>query len=415
MTLFGSFRRLVTGERHIERVSALEEKVVKFGRAQREQLASQDARLTALGKAVGDRASATSVRALERRVEDVQASVLQLDRTVADALERARMQDQLGNEDRRLARRIESMLRGSHPIVVGPWTGEVGFELLYWIPFIRWVVQTYDVAPDRLFVVSRGGVSGWYAGLAASYADVFSYFSPEEFRAATEASKKQRREHAFDALVIERVIAAHRLGRPSLLHPGMMYRLLMPFWKEAAPVSRVDRYAMHARIAVEDDPVLQQLPPTYAAARFYFSDCFPDTPSNRTLVASVLEALGHDQPVVLLNTPFALDDHRDAATAGGRVIALDAQHMSPERNLAVQTAVIGRARVFAGTYGGYSYLAPFCGVPALAFYSRRSFQTAHLDVAQRVFERLGDARLVALDTNDLSLLRGALLEPARTR
>ena len=202
-------------------------------------------------------------------------------------------------------------------------------------------------------MVSRGGVSGWYAGLAASYADVFSYFSPEEFRAATEESKKQRRERAFDAAVIERVIAAHGLGRPSLLHPGMMYRLLMPFWKGAAPASRADRYAAHARIAVEDDPVLRQLPPTYAAARFYFSDCFPDTPSNRALVASVLETIGRDQPVVLLNTPFALDDHRDAATAGGRVIALDATHMSPERNLAVQTAVIARARLFAGTYGGY--------------------------------------------------------------
>ncbi len=36
--------------------------------------------------------------------------------------------------------------------------------------------------------------------------------------------------------------------------------------------------------------------------------------------------------------------------------------MTPERNLAVQTAVIARARAFVGTYGGYSYLAPFCGV-----------------------------------------------------
>jgi len=96
-----------------------------------------------------------------------------------------------------------------------------------------------------------------------------------------------------------------------------------------------------------------------AAARFYFSDCFPDTHSNRALVASVLETIGRDQPVVLLNTPFALDDHRDAATAGGRVIALDPAHMS-------------------------------------------------------VFERLGGARLVPIAAGDLALLRGALAGVAAT-
>ena len=35
----------------------------------------------------------------------------------------------------------------------------------------------------------------------------------------------------------------------------------------------------------------------------------------------------------------------------------------------MQTAVIAGARAFVGTYGGYAYLAPFCNVPAIAFYS----------------------------------------------
>ena len=29
----------------------------------------------------------------------------------------------------------------SEPILVGPWLGEVGFELLYWIPFLRWFAR----------------------------------------------------------------------------------------------------------------------------------------------------------------------------------------------------------------------------------------------------------------------------------
>jgi len=119
--------------------------------------------------------------------------------------------------------------------------------------------------------------------------------------------------------------------------------------------------------------------------------------------------------VVLLNTPFAVDDHRDAAHPGGRVMTIKSEHMVPERNLAVQTAVIARAKSFVGTYGGYSYLAPFCGVPSLALYSRRSFQVSHLEVARRVFEGLGSAPLIAIDGNDLSLLRLALsLSPSTT-
>ena len=85
--------------------------------------------------------------------------------------------------------------------------------------------------------------------------------------------------------------------------------------------------------------------------------------------------------------------------------------MSPERNLAVQTAVIARARAFVGTYGGYSYLAPFCGVPSLAFYSERSFKVHHLHVAQQIFARLGGASLVPLDVASRAARAPAVGEP----
>ena len=71
--------------------------------------------------------------------------------------------------------------------------------------------------------------------------------------------------------------------------------------------------------------------------------------------------------------------------------------MSPATNLATQTAVIERARAFVGTYGGYAYLAPLCGVNSIAFYSRTTFKRQHLDLAHRVFERLGPARLMPVD------------------
>lgn len=356
---------------------------------------------------MSERSTVEALRAMERRVEGLQQLLVDQDRAVSEALERAGVLDEQGMGDRRFARRIEELLRHRRPVIVGPWTGEVGFELIYWVPFVRWVVRTYGIPPERLLVVSRGGTRSWYGELAARYVDAFELFSPDEFRAATADAKKQRRVGGFDAELVTRVAAAHQLGRPDLLHPGMMYRLFMPFWKDLASIARVEKYAAYERLAAVDDPVLRELPDAYVAVRFYFSECFPDTPANRAFVASTLDSISRETPVVLLNTPFAVDDHRDVEPAGGRVSTIGA-HMAPGRNLAVQTAVIARARAFVGTYDGYSYLAPFCGVSSLAFYSERSFKVHHLQVAQHIFAKLGGASIISLDVAALPVVRLAL-------
>jgi hypothetical protein len=109
--------------------------------------------------------------------------------------------------------------------------------------------------------------------------------------------------------------------------------------------------------------------------------------------------------VVLLNPPFQVDDHRDVDfRSAGRVIAI-ANQMAPPRNLAIQTAVIARAKAFVGTYGGYSYLAPLCGVSSLALYSESTFKCSHLNVAQHIFRTVGGASLVPVDVASLPAVR----------
>ena len=263
MSQEGLIRRLMarlTGERLLDRLAAVEEKVGMFGRAQRETLAAQGHQLEMLHASVPTRASAEALRTLEQRVEELQQQVRHQDRTVSEALERAQVLDDQGMGDRRFTRRIDELLRHGRPVIVGPWTGEVGFELIYWVPFVRWVVQTYRIPPERLWVVSRGGTRAWYRDLAAHYVDAFEFCSPDAFRAATEEAKKQRRVGAFDAELVKRVTAAHGLGRPDLLHPGMMYRLFMPYWKELSSSARVEARAVYARLTPEDDPVVSTLP-----------------------------------------------------------------------------------------------------------------------------------------------------------
>ena len=49
-------------------------------------------------------------------------------------------------------RMLQKMARSQKPVIVGPWVSEVGFELLYWIPFLNWVKANYPFAAERLVI-----------------------------------------------------------------------------------------------------------------------------------------------------------------------------------------------------------------------------------------------------------------------
>src|SRR4051812_7360409 len=68
---------------------------------------------------------------------------------------------------------LDTLAAGDGRIVVGPFTGEVGFELLYWIPLVRWAVREFPGLDGRLAVVSRGGVAHWWQSfLPVDYVDI---------------------------------------------------------------------------------------------------------------------------------------------------------------------------------------------------------------------------------------------------
>jgi hypothetical protein len=77
---------------------------------------------------------------------------------------------------------------------------------------------------------------------------------------------------------------------------------------------------------------------------------------------------------------------------------------SPAENLAWQTSIIAGADAFVGTYGGFAYLAPFCGIRSIAFYSDRNYFTYHLGLAQRAFSEIGSAPLEAIDVATARIL-----------
>lgn len=298
----------------------------------------------------------------------------------------------LAGEVMEIEKEIKRTLQGDKPILVGPWISEVGFELLYWIPFLRWVMNRYDIPSERIVVVSRGGAEPWYKGICGRYVDVFDFYDPEQYKAMNEAriagAKTQKHNHIddFDRAILEKVKQHTRIEEWSWLHPSYMYRLFRLYWGERCPISLVGAHTKHQKLAAEEPSreILERLPETFVAVKFYFSACFPETPENKQFIVRLLRSLSQESEVVLLSTGLNLDDHTDFdGIVSARIHKIE-DLIEPGNNLAVQTAIISRASAFYGTYGGFSYLAPIYGVPSVAFYSHEDkFLPSHLDVAYR--------------------------------
>ena len=287
-------------------------------------------------------------------------------------------------------------------MLVGPWTGEVGFELLYWIPFVRWFVEEYSVDPARLVVSSRGGPVSWYAGLSSRYVDVFDVVEPSVLAAAV-GTRKQRHVGTVDCQVIDRMAADS--GRPvSVLHPSYLYALSAAYLDGFAGVRSLSEVLKPARVEAPPRRLVPGLPDEYVAAKFYFSASFPDTPANRAFVDATLEKVSSRWPVVVLQTGVAVDEHQTYAS--GRCIDLSSlgASMTPATNLEIQTAVVAHARAFIGTYGGFAYLAPLCGVPATVFHSEDEFYEHHRQLADVTFSRLHLPPLTVLPTRATELI-----------
>ena len=311
----------------------------------------------------------------------------------------------------RLRRTLAALAAGNRSIVAGPWLGEVGFELLYWVPFLRWFAETFAVARSRLVVVSRGGTASWYQPFAEGYVEILDTVSPDEFRHQHDrrvldiGEQKQRRTTRFERELLDRATGAAHADGVEVLHPSLMYEVMNPFWWQHLDEEWVHAHTRYARLSAPAAPAAGPLPSSYVAVKFYFNESFPASDRNRRFVAGLVRELALRSPVVSLTFGLALDDHGGLDVGGHGITTLPAD-LDPRCNLQVQSAVVAGARAFVGTYGGFSYLAPLLGIGTLAFYSHPSgFRFDHLEVAKRVFSGLRCGAFVELDTRAIDVVK----------
>ncbi|HEU5256645.1 MAG TPA: hypothetical protein VFU28_11685 [Vicinamibacterales bacterium] len=302
----------------------------------------------------------------------------------------------------RVERDIARVVSGSDPIIVGPWLSEVGYEVLYWVPFVRWIQSRHGIPADRLVIVTRGGAASWYSDITTNAVELFDLMSPDEYAAAN-AQRSAEDRGTLKQFVIssmdQRIVAEaqRRIGaaRAQVLHPSLLYQLFHQFWLGHRPPSFLDRRTRYRRIAAPNVAV-PPLPADFVAVKLYTAASLPPTDAVRRALRSIVVGLAERTPVVMLDTGLSLDDHEDYSFAASRIHSVrDA--LTPRDNLAVQTAIISRASSFVGTCGALAWLAPMLGVDTTAILADARFLHGHLQVARRVYQLIGGGRFSPLD------------------
>ena len=316
-------------------------------------------------------------------------------------------------------REIAGIARSGRPIVAGPWLAEVGYEALYWVPFLRWFQDAHRLRRDQITVVSRGGVEWWYRGIADSYVDLFDSFTPAELAAANEdrqrreedGGRKQSSSGTLDAQILDR-LRPRLPDRHAVLHPSLMFRLFRDVWHGGLPMDLLWSHTDYVRL--EPPPSVPfELPADYVAVKFYTGPALPDTPSNRELLRSVVERVAESLPIVLLDTGVDVDDHADYVFGGVRNVISARRWMTPRNNLGLQTALLARGRYFLGTCGGLVWLSPFLGVPAVGVYADDRQLAPHLLTVRQAGRRVGAADLSLLDLRAVTQLGASSVELLR--
>ena len=319
-------------------------------------------------------------------------------------------------------REIAAVAATTRPIVVGPWLAEVGYEVLYWIPFLRWFQDAFGIPPDRLIVVSRGGMESMYRDFAAGYVDIFDLTTPQQLAARNAqrrsegegGGQKQSAASTLDEELIAAVRAARGLGEVAVCHPSLMFRLFRNVWHGNLPFDLLWRRTRHVAVGRSTRTgsptrALPGIPDEFIAAKIYVGPALSTHEKTREAVRAVVAQAATVAPVVLLEADLGIDEHRDFDFDGIPNVISAGSLMTPRTNLDVQLALIARARFFLSACGGLAWHAPFMGVPTVAIYDSDHLLAPHLFVTRQAGASTGAAEFTSIDLRGVSRL--ALARP----
>jgi hypothetical protein len=286
--------------------------------------------------------------------------------------------------------RIRDIASGYDNIVIGPWFSELGFELLYWVPFLNHVM-TGDIWKEKnVITVSRGGVEELYRFIPNRHINLLEFYTQVEWSKATsrvwgKLGGLKQSQFVSEEIELLRMIRNHtdvcKTGRTLVLHPSIMFSLFRPFWRNKDwNASLVEKYL--------DFPELSPgKTENYCAVKIYSRPSLLLDNETSSAIRSLLDA--EALPLRIIVSDSYEDDHEVMmlkSTQRAQVIHIE-DYVS---NLHEQFVVIKESRACYTTYGGLSYFGLYQGKPSFGLYSDSSkFDQQHLKVANILARKFG--------------------------
>ena len=268
---------------------------------------------------------------------------------------------------------LEEIREGTAPVFVGPWNDSTAHELLFWLPFVRWVAATYGLPPERLFVISAGRVGDWYAPCAQRYLDSRTLFSPAELEhwkhrsvPQSEYDAKQAVMPSFDAEIVERAARAFDISEYQVLHPSCLFRVLARLHKDRAE-ARLTEVLRHARLAPSAHASIEGLPRAFVAMSVAFTNALPRSDENRAFLTELVSQVAAERDVVIVDGTVPEDVPLPSSTRVHRLGAFGADPNAVE----IQASVLARAETFVGSHGDLAILAAAHGTAVVSYQSEK--------------------------------------------
>lgn len=269
---------------------------------------------------------------------------------------------------------IAELVASGRPIVAGPWLGGATFELLAWIPILRWLVQTHRGAADRLVVVSRGGTDAWYQGVnAVRHVDVLDLISyPRELvllDCLESESEGQPKSLEPSALERELCAAARQLlvlGEAVVLSPSALFQTYHRERKLDA-LGRFTKMGEYIQLAAPADHVPAGLAPGgYVVVGLAFDDTLVETSETLSAIADLVRRIADGQTVVVLGSEECLQALHDGAP-GDVIRATDV--LDGRDTAARVSSLVANAAAVVANVGSLSALGVLHGTTTVAIHS----------------------------------------------
>lgn len=317
---------------------------------------------------------------------------------------------------------LRALAASKRHVVCGPFRSELGFEALYWIPFVQWALKYAGIPTDRCTAISRGGMGVFYP--AKQQIDLYDLRGVDGVRLENQLDAQQRglmkqtSVTAWDRQVCADAAKQLGVGKFAILHPSWMYWLFDDYWQERVGMRHIEQHANFTVPAVPNLPEGCELPPLFIAVRFYERHTLPFNPGTVPLIEAMVRQIATHLPVVLLNQSVFADDHTDLPLGHiPNVFSLPA--IPASQNFILQAAVLARSQAFVGTYGGVAQWALRYKKPSLSFYAdfrgtaiaHRSL-SHHLSAAQGVPFDVGDMKALKLWAMTIPPMAAAVLQPS---